>query len=101
MKSMSPLSAVVLSVVLLLVAYGEADRLPVGAEVGRQTQLVEPVFVLLRDGQPHARPFDLLTGFLGPEGEADGRPVGVAVDRRGDVLVADNLDNTVWRVTPQ
>jgi glucose/arabinose dehydrogenase len=57
------------------------------------------VFVPFRDGRPDAPPIDLLTGFLSPEGQAYGRPVGVAVDRRGGVLVADDVGNTVWRVT--
>jgi glucose/arabinose dehydrogenase len=57
------------------------------------------IFVPFRDGKPEAQPIDLLTGFLSPEGEAYGRPVGVAVDRRGGVLVADDVGNTVWRVT--
>ena len=41
---------------------------------------------------------DLLTGFLSPEGEARGRPVGVAIDRRGALLVADDVGNRIWRV---
>jgi glucose/arabinose dehydrogenase len=57
------------------------------------------VFVPFREGLPDAQPIDLLTGFLSPEGEAHGRPVGVAVDRRGGLLVADDVGNTVWRVT--
>ena len=46
-----------------------------------------------------AKPVDVLTGFLGPQGEAYGRPVGVALDGRGALLVADDVGNTVWRVT--
>jgi glucose/arabinose dehydrogenase len=41
----------------------------------------------------------VLTGFLGPDGEAYGRPVGVALDSRGALLVADDVGNVVWRVT--
>jgi glucose/arabinose dehydrogenase len=41
----------------------------------------------------------VLTGFLDDEGHADGRPVGVAVDRQGGLLVADDVGNVVWRVT--
>ena len=44
---------------------------------------------------------DVLTGFIGPEGEARGRPVGVAIDKQGALLVADDVGNTVWRVTPR
>ena len=43
---------------------------------------------------------DVLTGFLSPDDKALGRPVGVAFDRRGALLVADDVGNTVWRVTP-
>lgn len=58
------------------------------------------VFVPFRAGQPHGLPADVLTGFLSPAGEARGRPVGVAVDTRGALLVADDVGNTVWRVSP-
>ena len=46
-----------------------------------------------------AKPADVLTGFLDKDGDAQGRPVGVIVDRRGALLVADDVGNTVWRVT--
>ena len=49
-------------------------------------------------GRPAGPPEDLLTGFLSPEGDALGRPVGVAVDSRGAVLVADDVGNIVWRI---
>ena len=42
----------------------------------------------------------MLTGFLNPDCEAQGRPVGVAIDRQGALLVADDVGNAVWRVTP-
>jgi glucose/arabinose dehydrogenase len=58
------------------------------------------VFVPFSNGKPQGMPIDLLTGFLSPEGEAYGRPVGVAVDARGGLLVADDVGNTVWRVNP-
>jgi glucose/arabinose dehydrogenase len=57
------------------------------------------VLVPFVDGKPSAMPIDVLTGFLGPEGEAFGRPVGVAVDRRGALLVADDVGNVIWRVS--
>ena len=44
-------------------------------------------------------PVQVLAGFVSPEGTAWGRPVGVALDRRGALLVADDVGNTVWRVT--
>jgi glucose/arabinose dehydrogenase len=58
------------------------------------------VFVPFRDGRPSGEPIDFLTGFLDGEGNARGRPVGVAVHPSGALLVADDLSNTVWRVAP-
>ena len=49
---------------------------------------------------PSGKPQDVLPGFLTPDGEAQGRPVGVAIDRQGALLVADDVGNAVWRVTP-
>jgi glucose/arabinose dehydrogenase len=57
------------------------------------------IFVPFSGGKPSGMPEDMLTGFL--EGDsAFGRPVGVAVDRTGALLVADDVGNVVWRVTP-
>jgi glucose/arabinose dehydrogenase len=42
----------------------------------------------------------VLTGFVNTEGKAMGRPVGVAVDKKGALLVADDVGNVIWRVTP-
>lgn len=58
------------------------------------------VFVPFAQGQPSGRPIDVLTGFLSVHGEAQGRPAGVAMDRAGALLVADDVGNVVWRVTP-
>ncbi len=57
------------------------------------------VFVPFENGQPAGSPQDVLTGFLDAKGNARGRPVGVAVDTAGALLVADDVGNTVWRVT--
>jgi len=57
------------------------------------------VFVAFSNGQPVGLPVQVLGGFISPEGTAWGRPVGVALDRRGALLVADDVGNTVWRVT--
>ena len=57
------------------------------------------VFVPFADGKPSGPPRDVLSGFLNAEGEAYGRPVGVAFDARGGLLVADDVGNTIWRVT--
>jgi glucose/arabinose dehydrogenase len=56
------------------------------------------VFVPFRDGKPAGKPVDVVTGFLS-EGHAKGRPVGLAMDRSGALLVADDVGNTVWRVS--
>jgi glucose/arabinose dehydrogenase len=58
------------------------------------------VFVPFADGRPAGKPEDVLTGFLDADGNARGRPVGVAIDKAGALLVADDVGNTVWRVTP-
>jgi glucose/arabinose dehydrogenase len=58
------------------------------------------IFVPFADGKPSGPPEDVLTGFVNAAGEALGRPVGVAVDRHGALLVADDVGNAVWRVTP-
>lgn len=57
------------------------------------------VFVPFAKDQPAGLPVDVLTGFLSAEGHAYGRPVGVALDKRGALLVADDVGNTVWRVS--
>jgi glucose/arabinose dehydrogenase len=58
------------------------------------------IFVPFADGRPNGMPIDVLTGFVDENGNAHGRPVGVVVDKTGAVLVADDVGNTVWRVTP-
>ncbi len=56
------------------------------------------VFVPFKDGKPSGAPVEVLNGFLSPDGDAWGRPVGVAVDAKGGLLVADDVGNTVWRL---
>jgi glucose/arabinose dehydrogenase len=58
------------------------------------------IFVPFADGRPAGAAEDVLTGFVDADGKAQGRPVGVAIDRTGALLVADDVGNTVWRVTP-
>ncbi|RRH72997.1 PQQ-dependent sugar dehydrogenase [Falsigemmobacter faecalis] len=58
------------------------------------------VFVPFSGAAPAGDPVDVVTGFLTEDGEARGRPVGVTVDPRGALLIADDLSNAVWRVTP-
>ncbi len=56
------------------------------------------IFVPFEKGRPTGQPLDVLTGFLSEDGKALGRPVGVAVDGRGALLVADDVGNIIWRV---
>ena len=58
------------------------------------------IFVPFASGQPNGPAEDVLTGFLSSNGEAYGRPVGVVIDKPGALLVADDVGNTVWRVSP-
>ncbi|QWF71881.1 sorbosone dehydrogenase family protein [Methylomonas paludis] len=59
------------------------------------------IFIPFKDGKPCGDPLDVLTGFVSADDEAYGRPVGVAMlDRQTALLVADDVGNTVWRVTP-
>jgi glucose/arabinose dehydrogenase len=57
------------------------------------------IFVPFRDGKPDGMPRDVVTGFLNSDEQARGRPVGLALDKSGALLVADDVGNTVWRVT--
>jgi glucose/arabinose dehydrogenase len=56
------------------------------------------IFVPFENGRPSGLPEDVLTGFV-ENGKARGRPVGVAVDKSGALLVADDVGNTIWRAT--
>ena len=58
------------------------------------------IFVPFANGSPTGMPEEILGGFVNSEGDARGRPVGVAVGRDGALLVADDVGNCVWRVTP-
>ncbi len=57
------------------------------------------IFVPFVNGVPSGAAIDVVTGFLDNEGNALGRPVGVAIDKRGSLLVADDVGNTIWRVS--
>ncbi|WP_219115244.1 sorbosone dehydrogenase family protein [Janthinobacterium sp. UMAB-56] len=58
------------------------------------------IYVPFAKGVPSGPPQDVLSGFLDENGKAQGRPVGVAIDKAGALLVADDVGNVVWRVTP-
>jgi glucose/arabinose dehydrogenase len=57
------------------------------------------IFVPFSKGFPSGDPIDVLTGFVKDNGDAMGRPVGVALDKQGALLVADDVGNVIWRVT--
>ncbi|MEJ6789321.1 sorbosone dehydrogenase family protein [Brevundimonas sp. BR2-1] len=58
------------------------------------------IFVPFANGAPAGPPQDILTGFLNDQDQAMGRPVGVQFDRLGALLVADDVGNVIWRVSP-
>jgi glucose/arabinose dehydrogenase len=55
--------------------------------------------VPLRDGVPTGEYEDFMTGFVTPDGNVWGRPVGVAVARNGSLLVTDDGGDRIWRVS--
>jgi glucose/arabinose dehydrogenase len=57
------------------------------------------IFVPFTNGKPSGKPIDVLTGFIDGNGDAQGRPAGVLVDKTGGLLVADDAGNTIWKVT--
>ncbi|WP_312518845.1 sorbosone dehydrogenase family protein [Massilia sp.] len=59
------------------------------------------IFVPFAGGRPAGEPIDFVTGFRDGDGKTRGRPVGVTVDPKGALIVADDLANVVWRVTPK
>ncbi|HEU4375411.1 MAG TPA: sorbosone dehydrogenase family protein [Telluria sp.] len=71
--------------------HGSWDRSPVNG--------YKVVFVPFKDGVPSGAPIDVVTGFLRPDNHVNGRPVGLALDRSGALLIADDVGNTVWRVS--
>jgi glucose/arabinose dehydrogenase len=71
--------------------HGSWDRSPLNG--------YKVVFVPFSGGKPSGPAQDVVTGFLDANNQARGRPVGLAVDRAGALLIADDLGNTVWRVS--
>ncbi|HEY9239912.1 MAG TPA: sorbosone dehydrogenase family protein, partial [Burkholderiaceae bacterium] len=57
------------------------------------------IYVPFAGGKPAGEPLDVLTGFVSEDGKANGRPVGVALDTKGALLVADDVGNVIWRVS--
>ena len=98
-------------VAALGLAFYTADSLPQkyrgGAFVGEHGSWDRPrfngykvVFVPFSGGRPSGKAEDVVTGFLNSDEKARGRPVGLAVDKSGALLIADDVGNAVWRVTP-
>ncbi|MGZ5583271.1 MAG: PQQ-dependent sugar dehydrogenase [Usitatibacter sp.] len=110
-KAIKPDYALGAHVAALGLAFSQGDALPAqfrgGAFVGehgswnrRPHSGYNVVFVAFDAGNPRPQPpVDVLTGFLSAEGHAYGRPVGVAIDKRGALLVADDVGNVIWRVS--
>jgi glucose/arabinose dehydrogenase len=109
-KAIPPDYALSSHVAPLGLTFYTADNLPEkyrgGAFVGEHGSWDRPnlngyrvVFVPFADGKPNGKAEDVVTGFLNDKNQARGRPVGVAVDKLGALLIADDVGNTVWRVT--
>jgi glucose/arabinose dehydrogenase len=72
--------------------HGSWDRSPLNG--------YQVIFVPFVDGRPVGKQIPVVTGFLGKDNETvHGRPVGLALDRSGALLVADDVGNAVWRVS--
>jgi glucose/arabinose dehydrogenase len=71
--------------------HGSWDRTPLNG--------YKVVFVPFSGGTPSGAAEDVVTGFLDQNSHARGRPVGLAVDRTGSLLIADDVGDTVWRVS--
>jgi glucose/arabinose dehydrogenase len=108
-KALSPDYALGSHVAPLGMVFSEGGKLPAalssGVFVGEHGSWnrkphsgYKVVFVPFTGSKPSGQPVDVLTGFLSADGKAYGRPVGVAMDKRGALLVADDVGNVIWRV---
>ncbi|MDF3813824.1 MULTISPECIES: sorbosone dehydrogenase family protein [Rhodopseudomonas] len=109
-KAIAPDYALSSHVAPLGLAFYNGDSLPVryqgGAFVGEHGSWdrgrlngYKVVFVPFAGGKPDGKAQDVVTGFLNGDGKAHGRPVGLAIDKTGSLLIADDVGNTVWRVS--
>lgn len=109
-KAIAPDYAVGPHTASLGLTFAEGNRLPAqfkeGAFIGQHGSWnrkphsgYKVIFVPFSAGKPVGQPVDVLTGFLNDKEEAMGRPVGVVIDQQGDLLVADDVGNKVWRVS--
>ena len=109
-KAIPPDYALSSHVAVLGVAFSQSRSLPghaAGAFLGEhgswdrnQYNGYQVVYLPFQNGRPVGKPQPFVTGFINAKGQAQGRPVGVAIDKTGALLVADDLGDTVWRVTP-
>lgn len=109
-KAIAPDYAVGPHTASLGLTFAEGSKLPApfsnGAFIGQHGSWnrkphsgYKVIFVPFEGGQPKGQPLDVLTGFLDKDEKAMGRPVGVVIDQQGDLLVADDVGNKVWRVS--
>ncbi|OLF52567.1 PQQ-dependent sugar dehydrogenase [Pseudomonas chlororaphis] len=109
-KAIAPDYAVGPHTASLGLAFAEGSKLPApfsqGAFIGQHGSWnrnphsgYKVIFVPFANGKPNGQPLDVLTGFLSADEKAMGRPVGVVIDKQGDLLVADDVGNKVWRVS--
>jgi glucose/arabinose dehydrogenase len=109
-KAIAPDYAVGPHTASLGLTFAEGNKLPAqfkeGAFIGQHGSWnrkphsgYKVIFVPFSAGKPTGQPVDVLTGFLNDEEKAMGRPVGVVIDQQGDLLVADDVGNKVWRVS--
>ena len=107
-KAIAPDYAVGPHTASLGLTFAEGSKLPApfstGAFIGQHGSWnrkphsgYKVIFVPFEAGQPKGQPVDVLTGFLDKDEKAMGRPVGVVIDQQGDLLVADDVGNKVWR----
>ncbi|WP_179178619.1 PQQ-dependent sugar dehydrogenase [Pseudomonas sivasensis] len=109
-KAIAPDYAVGPHTASLGLTFAEGSKLPApfsnGAFIGQHGSWnrkphsgYKVIFVPFDAGLPKGQPVDVLTGFLDKDEKAMGRPVGVVIDQQGDLLVADDVGNKVWRVS--
>ena len=109
-KAVAPDYAVGPHTASLGLTFAEGSKLPApfvnGAFIGQHGSWnrkphsgYKVIFVPFEGGKPKGQPVDVLTGFLDKDENAMGRPVGVVIDQQGDLLVADDVGNKVWRVS--
>ena len=108
-KAIAPDYAVGPHTASLGLSFAEGSKLPdftQGAFIGQHGSWnrkphsgYKVIFVPFADGKPTGMPVDVLSGFLNADEKAMGRPVGVVIDKHGDLLVADDVGNKVWRVS--